>query len=184
MSSSPHDAAETLSRLESLRSRTLADAYRRAWVVWLFWAVVYVGSIPVILRAPDAAVAIYWICAVPLAAAATLLTARRLPRRDGVVPILRPLEIVGGVVLITVCFLTVPISPLGPWLAVAVAMVAFGWMWPRRLAVAVAAVLATAAVGLFLLLDEREAAAATAGAYAAVFVAYALYERRRLNALR
>ena len=184
MSSPSRDAAETLSRLESLRSRTLADAYRRAWLVWFFWAAVYVGSIPVVLRAPDTAIGIYWICAVPLAAVATLLTVRRLPRRDGVVPVLRPLEMVGGVVLVTICFLTAPIFPVGPWLAVAVAVVAFGWVWPRRLAVGMGAVLVTAAVALFLLLDEPEAAAATAGAYAAVFVAYALYERCRLNALR
>jgi hypothetical protein len=184
MSSSPRDAAETLSRLESLRVRTLADAYRRAWLVWLFWAAVYLGSIPIVLRAPDLAIGLYWICAIPVAAGATLVAARRLPRRDGVVPVLRPFELVAGVVLITVCFLTVTISPLGPWLAVAVAVVAFGWVWPRRLAVAMAAVLASAAVALFLLLDEREAAAATAGAYAVVFVAYALYERNRVNALR
>lgn len=184
MSSSSRDAAETLSRLESLRTRTLADAYRRAWLVWLFWAAVYVGSIPVVLRAPDSVIGIYWICAIPVAAAATVITLRRLPRRDGVVPVSRPLEMVGGVVLIAVCFLTAPISPLGPWLAVAVAVVAFGWVWPRRLAVAMAAVLATTAVVLVLLLDDRAAAAATAGAYAMVFVTYALYERNRLNALR
>ena len=64
------------------------------------------------------------------------------------------------------------------------AVVAFRWVWPRRLAIAMAALLATTAALLVLLLDDREAAAATSGAYAAVFVAYALYERRRLNALR
>lgn len=184
MLSSPQDAAETLSRLESLRLRTLADAHRRAWAVWLFWAAVYVGGSAAFLSASDTAISIYWICAVPVASALTVFTVRRLPRRDGVVPPARPLELVGGVVLITVCFLISVVSLLGPWLAVAVAIVAFRWVWPRRLAVAMAGLLATTAVLLVLLLDDRDAAAATSGAYAAVFVAYALYERRRLNALR
>ena len=52
----------------------------------------------VLLSASDTAIGIYWICAVPVAAAATVLTLRRLPRRDGVVPISRPLELVGGLV--------------------------------------------------------------------------------------
>jgi hypothetical protein len=184
MTASSREAAETLRALDTLRLRTIADASRRAWLIWLFWALVYVGSIPVVLRAPDWAIGLYWLCAIPIAVAAGIYTFRRLPRRDGVVPIQRPRAVVGGALLVAACFATAPISPLGPWLAVAVAFVAFGWVWPRRLAIATAALLATTAVVLVVLLDDREAAAATAGAYAAVFVFYGLYERRRLNAPR
>jgi hypothetical protein len=184
MSSSSREAAETLSALEVLRTRTLAGAYRRVWATWFFWVVVYVGSIPVFLSAPDWGIALYWLCAVPIAVVATVVAFRRLPRRDGVVPLEHPLARVGALVLVVATFVTAAISPAGPWLAVAVAIVVFGWVWPRRLAVAMAAGLASAAIVLVLALEERESSAATAGTYAAVFAVYALYERKRLSAPR
>jgi hypothetical protein len=184
MSSSFREAAETLSALEVLRTRTLAGTYRRAWAIWLFWVVVYVGSIPVFLSAPYWGIALYWLCAGPIAVAATVVTFRRLPRRDGVVPLERPLARIGGLVIVVAAFAIAAISPVGPWLAVALAIVVLGWVWPRRLAVTMAAGLASAAIVLALALEEREASAATAGTYAAVFAVYALYERKRLNALR
>jgi hypothetical protein len=182
--SSSREAAETLRLLDSLRTRTLANAYRLAWVIWLVWAAVYVASVPVFLSAPEWAIGLYWLVAAQLALVATVITFRRLARRQGVVPTERPSPFVLGSVLIAACFLLGAISTVGPWLAVAVAIVVFGWVWPRRLAVAVGVALAVVAVALELLLEAREAAAATAATYAAVFVTYALYERRRLAALR
>ena len=52
------------------------------------------------------------------------------------------------------------------------------------MALAVAGLLASVAVVFVLVFDEREAAAAIMGVYAAVFVAYAFYERTRLEPLR
>jgi hypothetical protein len=183
--SSSREAAETLSLLDSLRTRTLANAYRTAWMIWLLWAVVYAASVPVFTSAPDWGIGLYWLCAAPIAVVATVITFRRLTARQGVVPAERPSAIVGrGVLLIVACFATAPLTPVGAWLAVAVAIVVFGWVWPRRLAFAVAVALAASAVVLELLLETREAAAATAATYAVAFVALALYERRRLAALR
>jgi hypothetical protein len=183
MSSPSRQAAETLSALETLKLRTLAAAHRYAWTVWLFWAAAYLGSVPVFLAAPEWAIGLYWLCVAPVAIAATLATSRRMSRREGVVPIERSRAIAGWLGLTAVCFLTGPVSPLGPALALAVAIVVFGWVWPRRLALALAGLLASTAVVLVLLLEKREAAAAIAATYAAVFIVYALYERKRLIAL-
>jgi hypothetical protein len=184
MSSPSREAAETLSSLEALRTRTLADAYRWEWLIWLFWAAAYLASIPVFLAAPDWGIGLYWLCVVPIAIGATVLAFRRLPRREGVVPLEGQNAILGGLGLAAVAFLTGPVSPLGPALAVALAIVVFGWIWPRRLAVMIAAGLAATAIALALALDEREAGAVIAAVYALVFVGYALYERQRLNAMR
>jgi MFS family permease len=106
---------------------------------------------------------------------------RRLPRRAGVVPLERRRALFGVLALAVACFLTGAISPLGPALALACAIVLFGWVWPRPLAFALAGLLASVALACVLLFDERDAAAAIMGVYAAVFVAYALYERNRLK---
>jgi hypothetical protein len=173
--------AETLDRLSTLQARTLADAYGWTWILWFFWAAVYIGSVPVFLWAPGWGITLYWVLVLPPAVAATMLATRRLPRRTGVVPHDDRLSMLGGAALILVGFTIGPVTPLGPAISVAFALAAFGWVWPRRLAVSVALGLVSAAVVLVVVLDERAAAAAIAVVYATAFVAYALYERSRLR---
>jgi hypothetical protein len=178
------DAADTLGSLESLQARTLADAYRWAWLIWLFWAAVYLASVLVFLTAPNWAIGLYWLCAIPIAVAATIVVLRRLPRQAGVVPLQGRRLVLGSVAVAVVAFGTAWISPLGWAFAVSLAMVVLGWIWPRWLAIVIGAALAAAAVVLVLLLPEREATAAIACLYAAAYVGYAFFERARLRALR
>ena len=162
------EATDTLDSLESLQARTLADAFRWAWLIWLFWAVgVY-----------------YWLGMIPLAVGATIVVLRRLPGRAGVVPARGWRLVAGTIVVAVIAFAIAPISPLGWALAVSVGIVALGWIWPGRLAIEIGGGLAAAAVVLVLLLPEREATVAIACVYAATFVAYAFFERARLNSLR
>jgi hypothetical protein len=184
MSVPSRDAAETLGSLESLRARTLADAFRWAWLIWLFWAAVYLGSVLVFLTAPNWAIGVFWLCTIPAAIGATIVVLRRLPKRDGVVPPHGRRVVVGSLAVALVAFATAPITPLGWALAVSVGIVGLGWIWPRRLAIAIGAGLAVAAAILVLLLDERDATAAIACVYATAFVAYAFFERARLRDLR
>ena len=95
------DAADTLGSLESLQARTLADTFRWAWLIWLFWAAVYLASVLVFLTAPNWAIGLYWLCTIPIAVAATIVVLRRLPRRAGVVP-LQGLRLVFGSVAVAV----------------------------------------------------------------------------------
>lgn len=178
------EAAKTLGSLESLQARTLADAFRWAWLIWLFWAAVYLGSVLVFLTAPNWAIGVYWLCLIPIAVGATIVVLRRLPRRAGVVPAEGRRVVAGSLVVAVVAFATAPISPLGWAFAVSVGIIGLGWIWPRRLAIAIGGGLAAAAVVLVLLLPEREATAAIACVYATAFVAYAFFERARLRALR
>ena len=178
------EATDTLDSLESLQARTLADAFRWAWLIWLFWAVVYFGSVPVILAGPDWAVGVYWLGMIPLAVGATIVVLRRLPGRAGVVPARGWRLVAGTIVVAVIAFAIAPIFPLGWALAVSVGIVALGWIWPGRLAIEIGGGLAAAAVVLVLLLPEREATVAIACVYAATFVAYAFFERARLNSLR
>jgi hypothetical protein len=184
MSTSSNDVADTLGSLERLRARTIADAYRWSWLLWLFWAAVYVGSVAVFLAAPDWAIGLYWLCVIPIAVGATVAVARRLPARGGVVPVRGRELLVGSVAVAAVALAIAPFSPLAWPLAVSFGIVAFGWIWPRRLAIAIAAGLAAAAGIVALLLDERDALATTTCVYAAAFVAYGFFERARLRALR
>lgn len=176
--------AETLGSLESLKARTLADAFRWAWLIWLFWAAVYLGGVVVFLSAPNWAVGVYWLCTVPLAVGATIVVLRRLPRRAGVVPAHGRQLVWGSLGVAAVAFATAPFTPLGWAFAVSLAMIVFGWIWPRRLAIAIGGGLAVSAVVLVVLLSERDATAAITCLYAVVFVAYAFFERARLRALR
>jgi hypothetical protein len=178
------EATDTLDSLESLQARTLADAFRWAWLIWLFWGAVYIGSVPVLLAAPGWAVGVYWLCAIPLVAGATIVVLGRLPRRAGVVPAHGWSLVAGTLLVAVVAFAIAPISPLGWALAVSVGIVALGWIWPRRLAIEIGSGLAAAAVVLVLLLPEREATVPIACVYATAFVVYAFFERARLNALR
>jgi hypothetical protein len=178
------EAAETLGSLERLRARTLADAFGWTWLIWLFWAAVYLGSVAVFLAAPDWAIGLYWLCMIPFAVAATAVVFRRLPSRAGIVPLGRRRLVVGSIAVAVIAFAVAPISPLGWAIAVSFGIVAFGWVWPRRLAVAIGGGLAAAAVIMVLLLAERDATAAIACLYAAAFVAYAFYERARLRGLQ
>jgi hypothetical protein len=178
------DAADTLGSLESLRARTLADAFRWAWLIWLFWAAVYLASVLVFLTAPDWAIGLYWLCTIPIAVAATIVVLRQLPRRAGVVPLQGRGLVIGSVAVAVVAFGTAWISPLGWAFAVSLAIVVLGWIWPRWLAIAIGGGLAAAAVILVLLLPEREAIAGIACLYAAAYIGYAFFERARLQALR
>lgn len=181
----PHrNAADTLGSLESLQARTLADAYRWAWLIWLFWAAVYLGSVVVFLTAPSWAIALYWLCMVPVAVGATIVVLRRLPARLGVVPPHGRRVVVGSVVVAAVALGTAAISPLGWALAVSFGTVFFRWIWPRSLAIAIGGALAAGAVILLVLLSARDATVAIACLYAAAFVTYALFERARLRARR
>ena len=176
--------AETLDTLSSLQARTLADAYGWTWILWFFWAAVYAGSVPVFLWAPGWGIALYWVLVLPPAFAVTMLVARRLPARTGVIPRDDRLSMLGGAALVLVGFTIGPITPLGPALAVAFAVAAFGWVWPRRLALSLALGLAVSAVVLVAVLEERAAAAAIALVYATAFAGYALYDRSRLRSWR
>jgi hypothetical protein len=184
MRASSTEAAETLGSLERLRARTIADAYRWGWLIWVFWAAVYVGSVAVTLAAPDWAIGLYWLCVIPAAVAVMLVVARRLPARAGVVPVRGRAAVVGSIAVAAVALAVAPFSPLGWPLAVSFGMVAFGWIWPRRLAIAVAAGLAAVAAIIVVLADDRVALAVTASVYAAAFIAYAFFDRARLRALR
>jgi hypothetical protein len=113
-----------------------------------------------------------------------LVVARRLPARAGVVPVRGRAAVVGSIAVAAVALAVAPFSPLGWPLAVSFGMVAFGWIWPRRLAIAVAAGLAAVAAIIVVLADDRVALAVTASVYAAAFIAYAFFDRARLRALR
>src|SRR5262245_44515249 len=134
MSIPSNETAKTLGSLEGLRARTLADAYRWGWLIWLFWAAVYGSSVAVFLAAPNWAIGVYWLVVLPIAVAATVLVFRRLPRRAGVVPAEGRRLVVGSIIVAVIAFGTAPFTPLGWAFAVSIGMVAFGWIWPRRLA--------------------------------------------------